>query len=147
MPEVTDCDKASGLPIAKTGFPPAAFPISPSARGRVRRIQLNHGDVGERVAADEFRFDLLAVGKRAGNPDCIGRDVMIRHNVTIRRNNHAAAVTFGFGFAPAACGCGHDVNPHQTGPQLRRRAALNPATRFRAREYQRRFFQRRARKK
>ena len=64
-PTESDCCSPNGLPIAATGSP-----TSTSCRAELERMQvealgvdLEQGDVGERVEADDLGLDLVAVGE------------------------------------------------------------------------------------
>ena len=87
MPLVTVRSRPNGLPIATTGSPTSTFEESPSASGwswSGGRVDLEQGDVGRRVGADDLRacrcvseepsltsillgaFDDVVVGERCG---------------------------------------------------------------------------------
>ena len=95
IPIVTDCDSASGLPRASTRSP--TFSVRDVAergdrkRARRRRPQPEHGDVRQRIGADELGGNLFAVGERAGDRARAPGDVMVGDDEAVRRDDGAAA--------------------------------------------------------
>ena len=56
MPAVTVKSRPSGLPIARTHWPTRALASSPRRRvGQILAVDLDDGDVGRRIAADDLR--------------------------------------------------------------------------------------------
>ena len=95
IPIVTDCESASGLPRASTRSPTFSFVTSPNvATGNLRGVvgpQAEHGDVRQRIGADELGGNLFAVGERAGDRARAPGDVMVGDDVAVRRDDGAAA--------------------------------------------------------
>ena len=73
-PTESDCCSPKGLPIAATGWPTTSSLSSPSSQ-RVQleavRLDLEQGDVGEGVEADDLRRHDVAVGEL--DEDFLGR--------------------------------------------------------------------------
>ena len=64
-PAVTDPPRPCGLPIATTSWPTRRRSASPSVAGASESPAVaQHGQVGERVAADDLEARLVAVGER-----------------------------------------------------------------------------------
>ena len=74
IPTESDCCSPKGLPIAATGWPTCEVAVV----AELQRVQveavgldLEQGDVGEGVEADDLRRDHVAVGEL--DEDCLGR--------------------------------------------------------------------------
>ena len=90
-------------------------------RARRRRAQPQHGDVRQRVGADEFRRNLLAVRERAHDRAGAAGDVVVRDDVAFRRDDRAAARRLALELAAVLVVDRDDVDPDQAGGDLRER--------------------------
>ena len=85
---MTEPARPKGLPIATTSWPTVSRSASPSVAARqVRAVGAQHGEVGERVRADEREGQVAAVGEArpqaaagalddvgGGEQEAVGRD-------------------------------------------------------------------------
>jgi hypothetical protein len=96
MPRVTDDARASGLPIASTGWPTSSAEESPRVaagkrRPASRRHQLEHRQVGRRVVGDDLGLELLAGGQRRRDARRVAGDVVVGQHVPVGADDHPAA--------------------------------------------------------
>ena len=95
IPIVTDWESASGLPRASTRSPTFSFvdiaEVRHRERARLGRLQLEDGDVRERVGPDELRRNLLSRRERADDRACLSRHVMVRQHVAVGGDDGSAA--------------------------------------------------------
>ena len=101
-PAVTEPANPWGLPIATTSWPTRSRSASPSVAGHeVATLGAHHGEVRERVAADDRERELAAVHeRRAALAAAAGDHVRRRQHEAVGRQHDAAA-----GARPA-CGRG-----------------------------------------
>ena len=82
MPAVTEPPSPNGLPAARIQSPTSIRRESPQVTADERLVghDLDHGDIGQRVLADQFRRILMSIGQR--NDDLFGAadDVVVGHD-------------------------------------------------------------------
>ena len=89
--DTVDCNP-SGLPIAITSWPTRSASLSPScAYGRPLAAKPNHGQIGCRIVADQFRPQPIAVGRLRRQLRPIVDDVAVRDRVAVRRHDEPGA--------------------------------------------------------
>ena len=90
------------MPIASTHSATLSCAESPHGIvGRLRRVDLEHGDVGGRVGADDLRAQLALVGHRDRHLDALIDDVVVGEDVAVGRHDHAGAEALRTPFAVA----------------------------------------------
>ena len=85
---------------------------------RLFRFQFDDRNVRQRIGADQFGLDLFAVRQRAEHPLAVAGDVMIGDDVTVLRDDRAAADLLQLDLAPFAVFDGDHPDAHQRGPHL-----------------------------
>ena len=63
----------------------------PRERWEVGAVDFNHGEIGQRIGADQFGFHNFAVAHGDANVDCAIDDVVVGDDVSVGRNDYAAA--------------------------------------------------------
>ncbi len=81
-------------------------------------LQLDYGNVGQGIGADQFGFDFLAVPEGAKHPRRVPGDVVICDDVTVLGDDRAAADLLHFDFAAIAIFGGNDTDAHERLPDL-----------------------------
>jgi hypothetical protein len=67
--------------------------IPPCHRWQIGRLNFHHGHVGLRIGGHHSSFILPTIGENDFHIDRIGNDMVVCHDVTIRRHNHTGALT------------------------------------------------------
>ena len=80
------------------------------------RLELDDGNVRERVCAHQFGLDLLAVPQRAEHPRRVPGHVMVRDQIAVLRDDRAAADLLHLHFASLGEFRRHHANADQRGP-------------------------------
>ena len=100
MPAVTLFSNVNGEPMASTHSPGRSFDGSPSLHdGKLLAFDLEHGDVGARVEADDLRRIFAAVGHAHRDFIRVRDDVRVGEDVAVGADDEARA------FALTRCGC------------------------------------------
>ena len=90
MPWVTVCDSPSGLPIASTTSPTCSRSERPRVMtGRSRQVDLQHREVGVRVAAHDLDPGNAAVGQLHADLVEVGDNVLVGDDVTLAVDDDA----------------------------------------------------------
>ena len=117
MPSVTDCDIASGLPIANTESPtcrrPGVAELDRHELPLAVGLQFQHRNVRERIGSHQLGFDFFIVRQDANDARGMTGHVMIRDDVPFLRNDDAAAARLVLHLAPLIILSGNNLNPHQ----------------------------------
>ena len=66
--------------------------ISPRDRRQIRRLNFYHRHIGFRIGGHYSPFVLPPIGENYFHIDRIGNDMVVRHNVPVRRHNDAGAL-------------------------------------------------------
>ena len=123
IPIVTDCDSASGLPSASTRSPTFSDVAVPKRRhrelARLRRLQLEHRDVGQRIGADQLGRNLFARRQRADDRLGLAGDVVVGHHVPFGGDDRAAAGRLTLQLAAVLVVDGDDVDADEAGGDFR----------------------------
>ena len=86
MPCVTVCDRPMGLPMASTTSPTCSWSEWPKmATGRGVEVDLQHRQVGVRIAADDVRIRDAPVGELHADRVGVGDHVVVGDDVAARR--------------------------------------------------------------
>src|SRR5208283_5422022 len=66
--------------------------VAPGRAGEIlHAVNFEHGDVGERIGADEFRFQHAAIAGGDADVDRAVDDVIVGDDVPVGRDDHATA--------------------------------------------------------
>ena len=82
------------------------------------RAELDHGDIRQRVGADQFGLDFLAVREGANDAGGMPGHVMVGDQKTVLGDDGAAADGLLLDFAPIAEVGGNHLDPHQGGADM-----------------------------
>ena len=78
-------------------------------------VQLEHGEIGEGIDADDFGIHLISVTQYASDHFALTRDVFVGHDVTVGRDNEATADDEDFFALALGVDLFHGADMHQGG--------------------------------